>query len=122
MDVLELLLSKEPVAPVQEKQFKIKRLSPKGAEPVVFTLKSLGYTRAAEISQMGNTDSNLHIILEGVKAPDLKNQALLDHYGAATPLELLKKMLLPGEIGDLALQIEKLSGYRANTLEEVKKK
>ena len=34
----------------------------------------------------------------------------------------LKKMLLPGEIEDISKAIEKLSGYRTNTIEEIKKK
>jgi hypothetical protein len=31
-------------------------------------------------------------------------------------------MLLPGEIEDLSRTIEKLSGYRTDTIEEIKKK
>ena len=50
-DVLELLLSREPKSPREEKQVKIKRLSPKGEGDVVFTLKSLGYSRAAELKR-----------------------------------------------------------------------
>lgn len=121
-DVLELLLSREPVSPREEKEVKIKRLSPKGEEPVVFTLKSLVYSRAAELKRMDNPEQPLFILLEGVTSPNLKDQRLLDHYGAATPAELLKKMLLPGEIDDLCREVEKLSGYRRAMLEEVKKK
>lgn len=121
-DVLELLLSREPKSPREEKEVKIKRLSPKGEEAVVFTLHSLGYSRAAELKRMDNPEQPLFILLEGVTSPNLKDQRLLDHYGAATPAELLKKMLLPGEIDDLCREVEKLSGYRRAVLEEVKKK
>ncbi|WP_418271818.1 phage tail assembly chaperone [Intestinimonas sp.] len=31
-----------------------------------------------------------------------------------------KAMLLPGEIEDLSRAVEKLCGYRANTIEEIK--
>ena len=31
----------------------------------------------------------------------------------------MKKMLLPGEVEDISRQIEKLSGYRTDTLEEI---
>lgn len=122
MDVLQILLSREKELPVQEKGFKIRRLCRKGEEPVVFTLRSLSYGRVADLRRIGGEEMKLHIVLAGVKAPDLKNQDLLDHYGAATPLELLKAMLLPGEIEDLCIEIEKLSGYRTDTLEEIKKK
>ena len=120
-DVLELLLSREPKSPREEKQVKIKRLSPKGEGDVVFTLKSLGYSRAAELKRMDSPEQPLFILLEGVISPNLKDQRLLDHYSAATPAELLKKMLLPGEIDDLCREVEKQSGYRRAVLEEVKK-
>ena len=122
MDTLKLLLSREKELPVQEKEVKIKRLSRNEEEPVIFSLRSLSYNRVCEIKRIGGDDVKLHIILAGVKSPDLKNQELLDHYGAATPLELLKILLLPGEIEDLSIEIEKLSGYRTDTVEEVKKK
>lgn len=122
MDVLQLLLSKEKELPVQEKQVKIKRLSHKGEEPVVFTLRSLSYNRVQEIQKIGGDDVKLHIVLAGVREPDLKNAELLSHYGAATPVDLLKLMLLPGEIEDLCIEIEKLSGYRTATIEQIKKK
>lgn len=122
MDALQLLLSREKVLPVQEKEVKIKRLSPKGQEPVVFSLRSLSYNRVAELKKIGGEDMKLHILLAGIKSPDLKNQELLDKYGAATPLDLLKILLLPGEIEDLSLAVERLSGYRVDTIEEIKKK
>ena len=48
--------------------------------------------------------------------------ALAVWYGAATPTDLIKLMLLPGEIEDLGREIEQLSGYRTATLEVLKKK
>lgn len=122
MDTLQLLLAREKELPVQEKEVKIKRLSKEGEEPVIFSLRSLSYNRVGEIKRMGGEDVKLHIILAGVKSPDLKNQELLDHYGVATPLDLLRVMFLPGEIEDLCIEIEKLSGYRMDTVEEIKKK
>ena len=47
---------------------------------------------------------------------------LLEKYNAPNPAELIKKMLLPGEIEDISKAIELLSGYRKNTIEEIKKK
>jgi hypothetical protein len=122
MDALQILLSRERELPVQERDVKLKRLSRKGEEPVVFTLRSLSYNRVEDIKKISGDDGKLHIVLAGVKSPDLKNQELLDHYGAATPLDLIKLMLLPGEIEDLCREIEQLSGYRTATLEVLKKK
>lgn len=121
MDALQILLAREKEIPVQEREVKMKRLSRKGEEPVVFVLRSLSYNRVEEIRKISGDDAKLHILLAGVKSPDLRNQELMDHYGAATPTDLIKLMLLPGEIEDLGREIEQLSGYRTATLEVLKK-
>ena len=54
-------------------------------------------------------------------APNLRDKALLEKHHAPTPAELVKGLLLPGEIEDLSREVERLSGYRTATLEEVKK-
>ena len=120
MDALQILLSRERELPVQERDVKLKWLSRKGEEPVVFTLRSLSYNRVEDIKKISGDDGKLHIVLAGVKSPDLKNQELLDHFGAATPLDLIKLMLLPGEIEDLSRAVERLCGFRRITIDEVK--
>jgi len=121
MDVLELLLNAQP-AKLPEKDYKIKRLSQECGGDVVFRLRALPFSRVAEVRRIDEDGQAVHIILAGVISPDLKNQALLNKYDAATPAELIQAMLLPGELDDLALKIEQLSGYKKTVLEEVKKK
>ena len=113
---LDILLGEDKIEKRQEKQVKVKRLG------VVFTLQSLGYNRVAEIRKLGDERIPLHILLAGVVDPDFKNSALQEKYGAVTPAELIEKILLPGEIEDLSRMVEKLSGYRSVTIEEIKKK
>jgi len=121
MDVLELLLATGP-RPLPEKDFKIKSLSKEAGADVVFRLRALEYSRIADIRRFKEEDQSIHIVLLGTVSPDLKNSDLMARYDAVTPAELIKKMLLPGEIDDLAIRIEKLSGYRSAVTEEVKKK
>ncbi len=120
-NMIDLLLSVEPVKP-QEKSVKIKRLSELCGAEVLFKLRAMSYDRVAEIKEMARGDMSVDIILAGVLSPDLKDGRLLQKYKAATPAELVKAMLLPGEIESIAREIEKLSGYREATLEEIKKK
>ncbi len=119
---LDLLLKTEiPSSP--EKQFKHKRLSKICGGDVIFTLKALPYSRVAEIKDTHNdSDMEVHILLAGVIVPDLKSKDLLAKYNAATPADLVKAMLLPGEITDISREVEMLSGYRVSTIEEIKKK
>jgi hypothetical protein len=121
MNTLDLLLKKE-IPNLPEKEVKLKRLSAIYGEPVVFKLKALPYNQANELTNSQKEDLNVHIVLAGTVEPNLKDTALLEKFNALTPAEMVKKMLLPGEIIDLSRAIEKLSGYRTETLEEIKKK
>ncbi len=121
MDTLELLLRAD-IPNLPEKEFKIKRLSELCGAPVVFKLRALPYNRAAEIAKEQKSDMNVHVLLAGVTEPNLKSNDLLTKYNAVTPAELVKKMLLPGEVEDISRAVEQLSGFRAVTIEEIKKK
>ncbi len=118
-NVIDILLQNEIPAP-KTRQIKIKRLSECCGEPVVFTLRELSFDRVEEIKQ--EREIAVHILLAGVVEPDLRNKSLSEKYKAATPADLVKKMLLPGEIEDISREIEKLSGYRTATVEAIKKK
>lgn len=118
---LELLLNMN-TPDLPEKEYKIKRLSDLCGSDIVFKLRALPYSRAAEITRAQKDDIEVHILLAGVVEPDLKASELMSRYKAATPAEMVKKLLLPGEIIDIAHSVEKLSGYRTDTIEEIKKK
>lgn len=119
-NTLDLLLKMDIPSP-QEKEVKIKRLSDLCGEPVIFKVKQLSYSRINEIREQHRFDGEISIftVLAGSVSPNLKNPELLSKFKVPTPAELLKKMLLPGEIEDLDREIEYLCGYRYNTLEEV---
>lgn len=121
-EVLDRLLKPE-IPNVQKElptaKYKVKRLSELAGEDVVFTLKALPYGRVKDIQNM-TEESDVAIVLAGTVEPNLKDPALKEKFGGATPAETVKAMLLPGEIADIELAIERLSGYRRETIEEVK--
>jgi hypothetical protein len=120
-NILSVLLAHDVPKP-QTKSFKIKRLSKLFGEDVVLEIKELSYSRVAEIMEM--KESDVHTVLAGVVNLDFKDKDLKAKYTAETPAELVKAMLLPGEIAEIAREIERLSGYRTPTLdviEETKK-
>lgn len=119
MDVLDILLQTEIQKP-RTSQIKVKRLSEHCGKPVIFTIQQLSYSRVKDLKK--EEESGLYTVLAGVISPDFKNEALQVKYNAPTSAELVKNMLLPGEIEDIAIAIEKLSGYRVATIEELKKK
>lgn len=88
----------------------------------VFTIRALPYGKAEQIRGMhSEQDTNLHILLNGCVEPDWRDSGLLNPAeGIVTPLDAIQSRMLAGEIADLAMAIEKLSGFRQNTLKEVK--
>lgn len=120
-NTLDLLL-KIDAQNLPEKEYKLKRLSGICGAPVVFKLRALPYNRAAELTKAEKEDIEVHILLAGVVEPNLKSPELMSKYNAPTPAEMVKKMLLPGEIIDISRAVERLSGYRTDTIEEIKKK
>lgn len=133
MSVIDKLLQMDAgkLTELPEKEIEIKSLSEKLGEPVFFKCRAIDGKRYAEIKRQGIDlskkgtlkDIDMHIvhvltILAGVVEPDLKNKALIDHYGVVTPKDLVEKMLLSGEIEDLRTAIEELSGYEPDDDEE----
>lgn len=116
--VIDFLLELEPTA-AQTKKVKVKRLSRPDA-PVVLELTGPNYARVLELKRQSD-DLGVAVMLEGVTSPDLRNRELMDKYKAVTPAELVQKLFLPGEIEDIAREVERLAGYRRETLEEFRK-
>ena len=100
-----------------EAEYEVKRLSRLYGEPVTVKLRGLPYGKAQELREM-TTDQEIHILLAG--CPELKDAGLRDKFGGATPAETVKAMLLPGEIAELSRAVERLSGFRQNTIREIK--
>ena len=99
--------------------YKIDRLSAIAGHDVVFKLKALPYGKVHDIERF-TQDVDVNILLAGCVEPNLKDERLQEKFGGATPADVVKKMLLAGEITDLSQAIEKLSGYRRLTITEVK--
>ena len=121
-EMLDRLLKPEVVNVQKELptgKYKVKRLSEAVGEDVVFTLRALPYGRVQDIKGMAE-EAEVAILLAGCVDPDLKASVLMEKFGGPTPAEAVKGMLLPGEIEDMARAVEKLSGYRRETIEEIK--
>ena len=119
-NVMDLLL-KAQSRKLPEKKVRLKMLSKELGQDVIFKIRALSYSEVARIREK-EEDMNVYIVLAGVVEPNLRSTELMQKYDAPTPIEMIKAMLLPGEIEDISRQIERLSGYRVETLEEIKKK
>ena len=98
-------------------KYEVKRLSRLLKEPVVLELRGLPYGKAQELRNMA-VDQDVHILLAG--CAELKDPALMEKFGGPTPADAVKAMFLPGEIVDLSRAVERLTGYRRDTIREIK--
>ena len=104
-----------------EKRMEGKRLSELAGEPVIFTLRALSYKEIRDIQDKRREDQAVSAVLYACKDPDWRDQRLLSAVsGAVTPLDVIQARLSPGEIDELYVEIQKLSGYINRTLREVK--
>lgn len=130
MSTLDLLLKldqsklKRP-----RKEIEIKRLSELTGGKAVFVCEALTADEMEGIQEMvldvkkqdvDVSEMQALTVLAGVREPNLKDRGLLDYYNAPTPKELLRKLLLPGEIAAVYNAISALSGYGEDAVQEVK--
>ena len=119
---LDLLLGKGILAVnknLPTARYEVSRLSEDAGAPVIFTLQALPYGRVQEIKRL-TEESDIQILLAGCIDPVLKAPALKEKFKGVTPAETVRNMLLAGEISDLSAAVEQLTGYRRNTIREVK--
>ncbi|WP_407312044.1 phage tail assembly chaperone [Desulfosporosinus sp. SB140] len=103
--------------------------SKKLKEPLDFPCKAVDPEKYAEIQEgaveirKGDVKKiNMYalktlIVIEG--CPEVfKSKEVMDHFGAPTPKELVKTLLLSGEIDDLYNGINELSGYEKDAEDE----
>ena len=84
--------------------------------PLTLRIRELSYNQVSDIKR-ATTDGALHTVLLGVAEPSFKE--LAQSMNLPTPFDAIKKILSAGEIDELQLEIEKLSGFRRKLSEIV---
>ncbi len=73
--------------------------------------------KKGDINKIKMYDTKVMTIIEG--CPSIfKSSELMKHFGAATPKDLVKKLLVSGEIDELKGKIDKLGGYEKEDNED----
>lgn len=132
MNITELLLSSDiNEFKMPEKELEIKRLSDLYKQPFVITFRAIKPDEEEEIQRdcMTITKDGVDIDSSKMKyqtvgkcliSPEVKNKELQKKFGAANYMELMKKLFLIGEVTAIYEQIQEISGYGKDTVEEVK--
>ena len=136
VNVLDLLLGSDiGEIKLPTKEMEITRLSEVFGAPFVITVSALSPDRYEEVQDMAvsvkGKDADIEIsllqllvVMEGVMAPNgkplFKNKDLMSKFKASTPKELVRKLLLSGEIANIYGEIANLSGFGDGAVKEVK--
>lgn len=131
MNLIEKLIKvdKETAGKRETKKIKSKRLTKMLGEDTEITIQEISGRKSNDIMQMmfdskGNKkmsalyDTNLMICVNGIIEPNLKDQTLMEHFGAATPKDLVA-ILFDSEASSIADSIVDLSGLKTKE-EDVK--
>ncbi len=112
--IMDLLLESE--LPKEETELRIKRLG----EDAVVRVRALTFDQVAKC-RAKEEDFDVWVCFYGCIDPIFSSGALREKLGVATGIDAIKKVFLPGEIEEISRTIERLSGYRKVTTEEIKK-
>ena len=131
MNLIEKLIrvDKETVEKKETKKIRSARLTKLLGEETEITIQEVSGRKHNDIMQMmfdskGNKkmsalyDTNLMICVNGIIEPNLKDQTLMEHFGAATPKDLVA-ILFDSEASSIADSIVDLSGLKTKE-EDVK--
>lgn len=126
MSVLDLLLETdvEKLQANQSNDFEVKRLSKVLGERFIVTCRPLTTEQILHIAEVSKNeaDAKLYAVLEAcrIEGKKFNNKDLMDKFKAMTPIDLLNKLFLPGEIYKLYNFINELSGYSRDAVKEIK--
>lgn len=114
--------------PTKDVKLKLKKLK---GEEFIFPCKAVDPEYVSELQEnsiqikksdvtiTGTYDTKVLTIVEG--CPTIfKDKELIKHFGAATPKDLVAKLLVSGEMDELKGQIDELGGYDPEDEEKVK--
>ena len=136
VNILDLLLGSD-VGEIKlpTKEVEITRLSQVYGAPFILTIKAITPAKFEEIQDMSIdvkgkdadidiTQLQLFTVIEGVVdatgAPMFKNKELMSKFKVSTPKDLVRAILLSGEIAKIYGEISELAGFGDNAVKEVK--
>lgn len=136
VNVMDLLLGSD-VGEIKlpTKKVEITRLSEAYGAPFVLTCKALTPSKFEEVQDMAvsvkGKDADIEItllqvlvvmegVMDGNDKPMFKNKELMLKFKAPSPKDLVKTLLLSGEIAKIYETVSGLSGFGENAVKEVK--
>ncbi|MGK5512054.1 phage tail assembly chaperone [Brevibacillus formosus] len=122
MSTLQEFLNANPVDNLTEEVYISERFKDEDGNAFLFKIKAMTNKEFNDIRKRATKVKgrkaefdveafNRSIVIQHTIVPDFKNAESLQGLGCMTPDQYLEKVLLSGEIVELASQIQKLSGF-----------
>ena len=92
-------------------KWKIKAISQETSEALVSKYTTSKVVNGELLERFDRKNWQAELLVESVIDPDLKNAELCKQFGTLDPIELIKKMLLPGEYLRLVKLVMDINGY-----------
>lgn len=64
----------------------------------MFTLRALPYGRVQDLRRTPESEQEIQILLAGCVDPDLRSDRLMAHFGAATPVDAVRRCCCRGRL------------------------
>lgn len=127
----------EEIKEMPRAEITIPRLVEKFGEPII--VQAIGTDKLNEIQEMNNSSgkagkhstkakddlaATLDIVVEGTVDPNFRDSRLLEKFHTPDPADIIKAILLPGEIQQISMKILELCGMNEKskpTQEEIDK-
>lgn len=91
----------------------------KGLDSALYmSIAALAVDKNGRTDYVKSYDSAALMVAEGMVEPNLKDEKLQKHFGAASPKDLAKILFKGSEITDIAGKIGELSGFDADAADE----
>lgn len=126
MSIVDMLLGcSDKIMERPESEFEVSRLSKVCGQPVVIRAHAL---TMKEIDDLPTNKLKQHVIVQACVDPDFSNKELGSKYTPEgrtvplTPVEVVDRILQPGEIVNLYNGIMDLSGFGESAIKKIKKK
>lgn len=71
------------------------------------------------MKELKSEEYTAKMVANCVVYPDLRDAALQDSYGVKTEIDLLQRMLNPGEYTDLLLKVQDLNGFEQEAMDKL---
>ncbi len=114
MNINDFLLNNNVTNEIEKEVFVSDRFKDDNENHLPFKIRNITSNEVAEMGRLSSVQSineDVYVVAKCCVAPNFKSVELQKHYNVNGDVELVRNILLPGEIANLSKEILKISGF-----------